>query len=158
MRLPQWKKVEKSAPLLQPHIVAWTLATLVLCSLATGFGAKLVCNVFGYALPAHASMKLVRRVTASSSEPISNERAQLEQWISYWIIFAAFVVVESIPSLIALLSPLYYPGKFLVLCYCHELSADASGARVVRAKLLSLFGAAPAPGVVDEKEAHPHAQ
>ena len=106
---------------------------------------------------------LAERDAIDAAEALSGvegtyERAQLEQWISYWIIFAAFVVVESIPSLIALLSPLYYPGKFLVLCYCHELSADASGARVVRAKLLSLFGAAPAPGVVDEKEAHPHAQ
>ena len=127
---------------LQPQYVAWSIVCFVGVSLATGIGAKLVCNVFGYAFPAHASMQLLRRVASEDNEPIVNERAQLEQWVSYWIIFACFVVIESVASVVERLSPLYYPLKFCILLYCHGLSAEARGARVVRERVVAVLSIA----------------
>lgn len=153
VRLPQWKRVVKwTNGALQPQYVAWSIVCIVGVSLATGIGAKLVCNVFGYGFPAYASVRLLRRVASADSEPIANERAQLEQWVSYWIIFASFVVIESVGSVVERLSPLYYPLKFCFLFYCHELSAEARGARVVRERVVAVLSIA---GVSSSSEPAP---
>jgi len=66
----------------------------------------------------------------------------IEHVISYWIIFACFVVIESVASVVERLSPLYYPLKFCILLYCHGLSAEARGARVVRERVVAVLSIA----------------
>ena len=59
-------------------------------------------------IPAYASFKAIE--TANPEDD--------KQWLTYWVVFAAFNIVEVFVDIIMFWFPFYYPFKFGFLIYC----------------------------------------
>uniref|UniRef100_A0AAF5PN68 Receptor expression-enhancing protein n=1 Tax=Wuchereria bancrofti TaxID=6293 RepID=A0AAF5PN68_WUCBA len=76
---------------------------LVLLALYLLFGcfAELICNIFGFAYPAYASVKAIRTPNKDDDT----------QWLMYWTVFATFSIADSIASVITKFFPIYWIFK-----------------------------------------------
>ncbi|CAG0904617.1 unnamed protein product [Cyprideis torosa] len=89
--------------------VALIVAVLTL-HLSYGYGAELMCNFIGFLYPAY------RSITYNTYRCSKEERIQL---FIYWLIFAAFDVLEFFADLLLNVLPFYWLFKcaFLVWCF-----------------------------------------
>jgi receptor expression-enhancing protein 5/6 len=71
------------------------------------FGPGLLTNLLGFAYPAYASFKAIE----------SADKDDDTQWLTYWVVFSVFSLVEIAADLIEHYIPLYYPFKFAFLIY-----------------------------------------
>ena len=76
----------------------------------TIFGGSLIVNVVGFVYPAIQSVQIL-------SNSGDNE-ADLIQWLTYWIVFALFNVIEMATSLLEEFIPFYFLLKCLFLWWC----------------------------------------
>lgn len=108
------------------------LILLISLSLTSGYGARILCTLSGFAYPCIMSLKTAACCTLSSSKS-DEARGELEQWFTYWCIFGLFTVVESVVDPFRYFS-LYYVVKFGVELFCYY--PQCRGAAVVYDKLL----------------------
>ncbi|KJE91599.1 receptor accessory protein 5 [Capsaspora owczarzaki ATCC 30864] len=80
---------------------------LILLSLSAGLGAQLVCNIVGFVYPAYASFKAIE----------STNKDDDTQWLTYWVVFAFFSLLEFFSDIILHWLPFYYLMKFVFLVY-----------------------------------------
>mmetsp|Transcript_6355 Transcript_6355/g.12149 ORF Transcript_6355/g.12149 Transcript_6355/m.12149 type:complete len:162 (+) Transcript_6355:448-933(+) len=90
-------------------------------------GAKLLSDLLGFTYPAYASFKAI-----DSADPNDDT-----QWLTYWVVFACFSIVESAASFVVSWIPFYFFVKlgFLVWLY-HPATM---GAVVVYTQLIRPF-------------------
>jgi len=103
---PVFVKVKEAG--LRPAYVAVGLAVALILFALFGIGANAVCNLVGFIYPAYCSFKAIK----------SEDKEDDTQWLTYWVVYAFFVVVESLTDLLLHWIPFYYGVKLAFLVWC----------------------------------------
>jgi len=86
----------------QPKVYFFLAAVSILSSIIYGLGGmKLVSDIFAFAYPAYMSFKAV-----DSAEPTDDT-----QWLTYWVVFSLFSIVENVMSFLVTWVPFYFMIK-----------------------------------------------
>lgn len=82
--------------------------SLLFFFLFVGFGAGFFSHLVGFAYPAYASFKVIE------SKDVRDDA----QWLTYWVIFALFSLVEPFSDILLWWFPFYYSVKIMALLFC----------------------------------------
>ncbi|KAK1941341.1 Receptor expression-enhancing protein 5 [Phytophthora citrophthora] len=108
--MDKWAKDLEKFPVLQQaqdatgveklYLVAGGAAVLLLL-LLVGFGAGLICNLVGFVYPAFCSFKAIE----------TDDKKDDVQWLTYWVVYACFNIVEIFADFLLYWIPFYYAFK-----------------------------------------------
>lgn len=107
---PYLEKAEKVTQVKRIYLAQAALG-LVALYLIIGRAAQFVCNLIGFTYPAYKS--LIALETSNKEDD--------SKWLTYWVVFAAFSVVEFFSDILLSWFPLYWLAKVAFLIWC---SAD----------------------------------
>ncbi|XP_072748047.1 receptor expression-enhancing protein 5 isoform X2 [Anoplolepis gracilipes] len=82
------------------YIFVGSLVLLALY-LVFGLGQQLVCNIVGFVYPAYQSMKALE----------SPKKEDDTKWLTYWVVFAVFTILEFFSEYIVCWFPVYWLFK-----------------------------------------------
>jgi receptor expression-enhancing protein 5/6 len=105
--------------------IGYGIIGFVLLWLAFGFGGQLVANAIGFAYPAYCSIQALE----------SKNTKDDVQWLTYWVVFSAFHVVEYFADFIAGWVPFYWLSKCLFMVWCMA-PLESNGSNVIYNKLI----------------------
>ena len=104
--------------------VQWGLGGLVVMILFCGIGGSLVTKMVGFAYPAFESLKATESVDGADDK----------KWLTYWVVYGLFVMVENLVGPLFGLIPFYFFAKLLFLVYLfHPIT---NGAQTVYEKVV----------------------
>merc|ERR1711959_395957 len=83
------------------------VALVVTIIIFFGFGAGLLCNFVGFVYPAYASFKSLE----------ANDVNEDRLWLTYWVVYSCFCLIEGFLEYVLFWVPFYYPIKLAFLCY-----------------------------------------
>jgi len=101
----------------------------ILCTVYGLGGMKLMSDIFAFAYPAYMSFKAIE-----SADPVDDT-----QWLTYWVVFALFSIVENAMSFLVSWIPFYYVikcGFFLWLYHPKFMGAGLIYKQVVKPKVM----------------------
>jgi len=101
------EKVEKTTNVKRIYIAQGVLALLSVYMIF-GYFAELVCNLVGFIYPAYASIHALE----------SHNKDDDTKWLTYWVVFALFSVVEFFSDIIFSWFPFYWLVKVIFLVWC----------------------------------------
>merc|ERR1712159_318792 len=87
--------------------IAAGISLFVVIFILFGFGAGLLCNFVGFVYPAYASFKSLE------SQNTNDDRL----WLTYWVVYSCFCLIEGFLEYVLFWVPFYYPIKLAFLCY-----------------------------------------
>ncbi|KAJ1366225.1 hypothetical protein KIN20_026829 [Parelaphostrongylus tenuis] len=100
--------IEQKSGVKRLHIVLG-VAALQALYLIFGHSAELVCNFMGFIYPAYVSIKAIESATKDDDT----------QWLTYWVVFAVFSVIEFFSQQILAIFPVYWLSKSLFLLWLY---------------------------------------
>lgn len=101
---------------------------LTIVWLAVGIGSSLVCSVICFVYPAYKSFKAVESPQGDDDT----------QWLTYWIVYSTFNILEYFADIIFFWIPMFQLLKCLFLLWC-MWPIPNNGASVVYKKILRPF-------------------
>eukprot|EP00921_Rhytidocystis_pertsovi_P007798 GHVQ01012947.1.p1 GENE.GHVQ01012947.1~~GHVQ01012947.1.p1 ORF type:complete len:227 (+),score=11.69 GHVQ01012947.1:497-1177(+) len=113
----------------RPGVVISIVLGFLLCSLIFGWGGGLICDLVGFLYPAWMSFKAI--------ETPAREDDKL--WLTYWVVYAFFSIVEYFIDSILFWLPFYYViklGFLLYLCLPWTKGAEVVYNAFVRPQLV----------------------
>lgn len=122
---PYFEKAEKVTGVKRIYLAQAALGILALY-LIVGRAAQFVCNAIGFVYPAYKSLVALET---------TNNKDDDTKWLTYWVVFAAFSVVEFFSDILMSWFPLYWLAKVVFLLYC---SADipTNGSTIIYNRLI----------------------
>ncbi|XP_062888679.1 receptor expression-enhancing protein 6-like [Mobula hypostoma] len=119
------------------RFVRTLIALVALCSLL-GFGPSLFTwfNVIVFLYPAYFSVLAIE----------SADKKEKLKWLSYWVIYGTFAIVECVASILFYAFPAFYKLKTLLLLWCMA-PVDWNGSHIIYTKVIHPFVYTPKPTV-----------
>ncbi|XP_066154779.1 receptor expression-enhancing protein 5 isoform X2 [Euwallacea fornicatus] len=93
--------------------------------LVFGFAAQLVCNSVGFLYPAYMSVHAIE----------SHKKDDDTKWLTYWVVFALFSVIEYFADLIVGWFPLYWLIKCVFMVWL-MIPSDFNGSLAIYNKIV----------------------
>jgi receptor expression-enhancing protein 5/6 len=110
--------VAEKAKIEKPYVVL--LAALIPILLVFMMGAgEIIIDLIGFVYPLYASIKAIE----------SQDKEDDRLFLSYWIIFCLFKIIEGVAGFIVSFIPFYFIGKLAFLIWCYYPSTK--GAEIV---------------------------
>merc|ERR1712212_83854 len=119
-------KIEEKTKVKKVNI-ALILIVLIVVWLGSGHAGQLVCNAIGFLYPAYSSIKAIE----------SHKKEDDTKWLTYWVVYATFSMLESFSDIIIGWLPFYWLSKCLFLVWC--MSPANGSAIVYRTIILPIF-------------------
>ena len=104
------------------------VSTFAVLFLVWGVGAQFVTNLVGFAYPLYESF---RSLNAAASSATTHSQ---QLWLTYWVIYALFALVESLTDFFLYWIPFYHLVKIAFLVWCFLPSTR--GAEVIYVKVV----------------------
>jgi len=102
-----FEKIEKSTGVKRVYI-AQGIFGLISIYMIFGYFAEFICNAIGFVYPAYASIVALE----------SSHKDDDTKWLTYWVVFAFFSVVEFFSDIIFSWFPFYWLAKVVFLIWC----------------------------------------
>lgn len=101
------EKVEGKTGVKRSYLVMG-LGVFLALYLMIGYGAQFLCNFVGFLYPAYASIKAIE----------STVKEDDTKWLTYWVVYSCFSLVESFTDILLFWIPFYCFLKCIFLVYC----------------------------------------
>ena len=108
-------------PQVRPSYVVIGVAVLGFVIVYYALGGRFVSNLVGYLYPLYESYRALSAAKASGQSE--------SQWLTYWIVYGFFTLVESATDLLLYWIPFYYVVKIVFLIWL--MAPNTKGAAVI---------------------------